>query len=958
MRARIRHIALPLSVAFLAVALALLGMRNDGPPVAHAWSAPAISASPQVLANNAVWLGLSDSTVVDGVRRTGVSLSVGHPRGAELGLLAGSGVGQAPPVGVTAEADHWHTLDTGTTEDFLAVWGSSSSDLYAIADYNTVLHYNGVSWTQKAPAGVAGSIHDIWQASPSDVYVLGYVTGEPGKKVLHFDGTSWTDVCEEDCETVDWFQGYAIWGSSPSDIWVVGVDGRYLHYDGAAWELDMFGPEQHCLDVYGFSASDVFVAQNDEISHFDGSHWYPLNPPGYGGPIGSVRMWGTSRTDLYVSGWYAVDDGWYDTIHFDGNEWTVVEVSCLNHSPTSVWGTSPCDIFAFWGGKLCHFDGSSWSLMSPEPGPSPAGMWGTRLSDVFAPGQGGKIWRYLRYVGPVAGDVTDGHGNPLREVNVALLEEGGVVAETATDDQGSYQLYMPRDSACGYRARVTLKEGTTTPPTFQIRYGVLSPHDGPVAYAETQVLGMPDPPFHLEHDISFADTAVLDTDATIPLVFLDDMANIYFRTKQAVDFATDELNVTLDEDLPIDVNTWSMSGTLYLPGRTSIFISLHDSDSDWEDRNDPNLTDEGPMNAEWHEFFHHLMEDTITIPTREVTSTNHGGYANPSTRDSWTEGYAEFWPMVLKDHLGLPNPDLYDRHGSLEFNWAAWSRLMGHSREEFAVASLLWDLYDSNAEYVGRLAVITPPGNPSITHTIGITYDDHLDLSLQQMWDVIGSTKYSALRDVYDVYEAFRAAGYGQGDVDNDGDIDGDGSRDLTDLDELFILHGFFADTDGDFYYREGDAVGRAADTTRPDRRKQPKIEGANLSVSINDLDGAPLSGGYLVVEVDFPDDSFDYTYETILDQATGELVYFELPPYDLDPRSQDVLPPPDPESDFVVTATLHATVRGVESEEQFSFDNVAYWNAVVSTTEEYAMAYTFSVDVYRLYLPLVLRGS
>jgi hypothetical protein len=586
-------------------------------------------------------------------------------------------------------------------------------------------------------------------------------------------------------------------------------------------------------------------------------------------------------------------------------------------------------------------------------------MWGTRTSDVFAPGPDGTVWRYPREVAALSGKVTDGHNNPLREVNVALLEKGIVVAETATYDNGLYELEVPRDSACGYQVRVTLKEGTATPPTFQIRYGANSLNDGPVAYAETQVLGNPGAGARLEMDISFADVGGLDTDPAIPEDRLDDMANIYFRTKQAVDFATDELNVTLDEDLPVDVNTYSMSGTLYLPGRTSIFITAAFSQSAYVERNDPNLNDIGPMNAEWHEFFHHLMEDTITIPRREVTSTNHGGYANPSTRDSWSEGYAEFWTLVLKDHQGLRWPDIYDGFGSFEYNRAAWAVTpLGHSREEFAVASLLWDLYDSDADHFTKDVFFTPPGLPDIWASSEITSDDHLDLTLAQMWDVIGSTKYTALRDVYDVYEAFRAAGYGQGDVDFDGDIDHDGVLDLTDLDELFVLHGFFADTDDDYHDREGAAVGRAAYGARPDRRNQPRVPGANLRIDIRDLHGAPLPGGTLVVDVDFPDDSYDYTYETILDHATGNLVYFELPVYDHGLEVSEGLPLAGPENESVVTATVHAEVAGVSSEEQFSFDHVAYWNAVVSTTEDYAMAYTFSVDVHRVYLPLILRGS
>jgi len=49
-----------------------------------------------------------------------------------------------------------------------------------------------------------------------------------------------------------------------------------------------------------------------------------------------------------------------------------------------------------------------------------------------------------------------------------------------------------------------------------------------------------------------------------------------------------------------------------------------------------------PDNREWHEFGHHVMADMFGNRMPQRTGANHGGYDNPTTTDSWNEGFAEF----------------------------------------------------------------------------------------------------------------------------------------------------------------------------------------------------------------------------------------------------------------------------------------------------------------------------
>ena len=209
---------------------------------------------------------------------------------------------------------------------------------------------------------------------------------------------------------------------------------------------------------------------------------------------------------------------------------------------------------------------------------------------------------------------------------------------------------------------------------------------------------------------------------------LDDLAAIYAGTSQAVEMSR-HLGATL-RPLDIDVYAGSISGAYYDSERSAIVIGEQYAAYDNGNR---------PMNREWHEVFHALMADSLQMPPKTCNPwENHLGWENCATSDSWAEGWAEFWGTVLADRLSWPEPEVY-RMGddktqggvSLEYNWSVWDRACDRpwcpSREEFAVASLLRDLYD--------------PVQPS--------EDDYVMINLAALWQVLGhSTTANRLRDI------------------------------------------------------------------------------------------------------------------------------------------------------------------------------------------------------------------
>jgi hypothetical protein len=116
----------------------------------------------------------------------------------------------------------WTAMETPTTVDdtpvdgLCAVWGSSSSDVFAVGDIGTILHYDGASWNSM-DSGIGHNLWDIWGSSASDIYAVALAK----HSICHYDGTSWTSI--ETCTTKALF---GVWGSSSSDIFAVGERGN------------------------------------------------------------------------------------------------------------------------------------------------------------------------------------------------------------------------------------------------------------------------------------------------------------------------------------------------------------------------------------------------------------------------------------------------------------------------------------------------------------------------------------------------------------------------------------------------------------------------------------------------------------------------------------------------------------------------------------------------------------
>ncbi len=133
----------------------------------------------------------------------------------------------------------WTADDTGDAVPaemtLFGVWGANGDDVFAVGGSfaplerpGIVVQYNGSYWARVDDANIPAQVlFKVWGTAGNDVWVVG-----AGGTILHHDGLDWT---EEASPTDD--QLIAVWGTGPSDVYAVGglSQGIVLHYDGAAW---------------------------------------------------------------------------------------------------------------------------------------------------------------------------------------------------------------------------------------------------------------------------------------------------------------------------------------------------------------------------------------------------------------------------------------------------------------------------------------------------------------------------------------------------------------------------------------------------------------------------------------------------------------------------------------------------------------------------------------------------
>ena len=174
----------------------------------------------------------------------------------------------------------YHLWDMGVLDlddgGVTCIWGPSSSDLYFAGRGGTIVHYDGAIW-EEMDSGTDAELKDITGSVDSKtgqvrVWVAGILI------LLHYDGTAWQTVWDEDNPLFpdNHINPTALYAPDQENLYITAWNGL----DTRLYTINQLNPSEYKLltthqlfvrSMDGSSSEDIFMAGNyNEIAHYNG----------------------------------------------------------------------------------------------------------------------------------------------------------------------------------------------------------------------------------------------------------------------------------------------------------------------------------------------------------------------------------------------------------------------------------------------------------------------------------------------------------------------------------------------------------------------------------------------------------------------------------------------------------------------------------------------------------------
>jgi hypothetical protein len=116
--------------------------------------------------------------------------------------------------------------------------GEDAWKIYASGTGGRVVSYDpATGGMEDLSTGVTAILYGVWGSSTSDVWAVGGNEDgtQPRSALLHHDGDHWTNVPLP--EGANNRQLFKVWGLAADDVWACGQAGLVMHFDGTQWSV-------------------------------------------------------------------------------------------------------------------------------------------------------------------------------------------------------------------------------------------------------------------------------------------------------------------------------------------------------------------------------------------------------------------------------------------------------------------------------------------------------------------------------------------------------------------------------------------------------------------------------------------------------------------------------------------------------------------------------------------------
>jgi hypothetical protein len=282
---------------------------------------------------------------------------------------------------------------TGVTQDIRSLFGFAPKDIWAVGTLGLIMHYDGTSWSQVAPAtsmaDPAMNLNSVWGAAANDVWIVG-----DGNIILRYDGRNWTRRGSTVAGAKD---VTSVWGSNQVLVYytVSNTDPTKVHFAEVVQGNDfsfltITVPAGITLEsLWGASDDNIWTVGNQAIFNVTKSGT-TRNFTQFITSAALRSVWGAAANDIWAVG----DAG--QLWHWNGSNFTAQAAPTSMHL-RSVWGSSANDVWAVGaGGTVIHYDGSTWTAGQSGTPVDLNAVWGLNNIDVWTAGAAGNILHSLK----------------------------------------------------------------------------------------------------------------------------------------------------------------------------------------------------------------------------------------------------------------------------------------------------------------------------------------------------------------------------------------------------------------------------------------------------------------------------------------------------------------------------------------------------------------------------------